>query len=390
MKKFLLSFLGSFLLLPADSFAALRYRSGTEVMTENSEAVEFQYQTFTRKLSYDEEGVELIPAEGESFSVDDWTVKYTRGIFSEFETSFLTKFRTVKSEAPNSNATNSGLESIGLEGKYVFLSDRKFKNAFELHFKKAMYTNLLYDIANPPPFDKVSLGDDGLEIGVDYLVTYFAKYWKYDFKFGYNKPSSQLSSELVYNAEAVYSLTKFFLLTGIGGIHSLKTDPYTDTPILKPLIGSGNSRLFNSINREKMYLYAGAQYAIGDFIIGLKGETILSGRSTDKGNTISLNVRWEKNEIPSTPQFVKQNYFAEGFVEKVSTSGNMVKINIGFVDKLDRGNNVDIFDINNYARGRPIATGTIIEVGPKWSIVKIDKRFNQSPIKVAYLIKAYY
>lgn len=393
MKKFLFSFLSIFLLLSIDSFASLSHRSEAEILSVNSQAIDLQYQKFVKKASYDQTGAELISSEGDKFSVSDWKLKYTNGIYSQFEASTWANFRNVNSETQTSSAVNSGLESIGLGVKYLFFSKIKFKNALGLRFKKAMYTNMHYDNANPPPSDKVALGDDGLEMGVDYLITYFDKFFKYDFKLGYNKPAN-LSSELIFNAGAVYSFTYTFLSAGIGGIHSLNNDPYTDTPSLKPVISSGTSRLFNSINREKNFLYAGAEYAVGDFILGLKGESIFSGKSTDKGETISLNIRWEKNEIAQTSNGEvshagSENYFAEGFVEKVSKSGNMVKINIGSEKGLALGVHVDVFNINDDSRSHPMATGTVIKIGPTWSIVTINKRYKELPIQTAFLVKAF-
>ena len=396
MKKFWLSFTGSLLLLTVDSFAALQYRSEAEIMSEDSKAFEFQYSSFSKKTSYDQNGTELVSSSGDSFSVTDAIFKYSKGILPEVEGSVLANLRTVKSASVISSASNSGLESIGFEAKYLFGSSKRYNDTFGLHFKKAMFKNNRYDISSPPPVDKVPLGDDGLEYGADYLLTYFDKYCKYSFKFGYNNPSASLSSEIVYNAEAIFSFSKLSLLAGIGGITSLKNDQYTAKPLQKPMIDSGNERLFNSINREKKYLYAGFQFNIYNFSIGLKGESVFSGKYTDAGNTISFNIRWEEDKnlpelLPteSSKGLNQKNYLAEGFVETVSKSGLNIKINIGTENQIVDGMNVDIFNINDYKRGHPMATGTVIETSAKWSIVKITKKFNQLSVKIAYLVKVY-
>lgn len=395
MKKLFLCIFGSSLLFTTEAFAIQQRRNAAEVMPLNSQAIELQYQTFSKKSSYDEQGTELILSSGESFSVNDWTLKYSKGFYPNFEGTFLTTFRSVKSESLNASASKSGIESLGAEGKYLFKINKKFKSAAGLHLKKAMFTNTHYDTSTNAPLDQVALGDDGLEYGIDYLATYYDKYLNYNFKFGYNKPSSNLSSELVYDAEAVYPIKTFFITAGLGGIYSLKNDPYTDTPNLKPAISRGNSYLFNSINREKVDLNAGVQYAIGEFIIGLKGETILSGKSTDKGNTIYFNVRWEDNtsqpkiQQEATPFDFADKYFAEGFVEKISNSGNFIKINMGQDRQIQTGTYVDVFSLNNYTKGIPIATGKVIKVGPNWSIVNLEKRPSKSLIQIGFLARFY-
>jgi len=406
MKTLFFSFLGSSLLLSATSSAALQHRSATDILSLNSKAFEFQNQNFFKNSSYDDAGSKVTVAEGEDFSVSDMTLKYSQGFYPKFEGTFLGTFRKVKSESTTSNATKSGPESVGFEGKYLFLNKKIVKSAAGLHVKKALYSNTRYDASTTPPANEVVLGDDGPEYGLDYLATYYDKYFKYDAKLGYNKPSSSLSSEILYNAEAVYSFKNYFILAGIGGIYSLKTDPHSDSPSLKPSISRGNSYLFNSTNREKSYLYAGTQYAFGNFIIGIKAETILSGRSTDKGSTISFNFRWENNvtktDVRPQPQSIRQKsqqenlpleftekHFAEGFVAKISNTGNLIRINIGSDQRLELGTRIGIFNINDYARGIPIATGRVMEIGNNWSIMRINNRLDQSTIEVGYLARAY-
>lgn len=362
-------------------------------MQRNSQAVELQGHFFKKSSAYDQEGVELVQAEGNTFSMNDWVLKYSRGYFKNFEGTILTKYRNIKSETGIANTSNSGIESIGGEGKYQFYNYNKFYHVLSVHFKKSMFTNTLYQSPDVPAADQLALGDDGQEIGADYLLTYYDKYSNYDFKFGYNKPSQNLSSELNYKIEGVYKLTDLFFIAGLGGIFSQKNDPYTDNPSGKPAISSGESSLFNSINREKNYLYAGIQYALGDYIVGLNAETVYSGRSTDKGTTISLNLRWEKNVTP--PKIVRvvqedfqsaPSYFTEGTVLKLSKSGNLVKISIGSNKQIIKGTSVHVFSPTST---EPLGAGVVIETGPDWSIVKFSSRSKQSPIEIGYIAKAY-
>ena len=387
-------FSGILLLFPFVTPAALQHRGVGELVPQNINTFEIQNSIFNKKLSYDEQGSELVSAQDETFSVSDWSLKYARGFLPELEVSFLVNYRSVKLSSSTTNAISSGLESLNFEGKYQIFADSKSKHLVGLHFKKAMFTNTQYDLANPPPTDKVALGDDGIGLGADYLITYFDKYFKYDFKLGYNKPASNLSSEIVYNAEIIKTFSKLFFFSGFGGIYSLKNDPYSNAPATKPSINSGNSRYFNSINRDEKYWYAGSQLALGSFIIGVKASTIVTGKSIDSGSTILLSLHYEKNESFENSELITkpelEDYFAEGFVEEVSKGGNIVKINLGSENHVEKDSHIDIFNIDDYSRGRPIiATGIVVEVGPRWSFAKIVKRFSQSPIHISYIAKAY-
>jgi hypothetical protein len=399
MNKTTLTILVSFLLLNTSTFASIQHRSGTEIMHEDTYALELQNQTFTRTSSYDQSGVTLPQDAGETFVVNDWILKYTKGLDSKLEASFFTNYRGVNYNSTLTNANNYGFEKIGFEGKDVFTVSNNYKMAIGIHFHKSLYTSIRAQNLATPLVDQQALGDDGFGYGLDYFATYFSSHnLKYDFKLGYNKPSNNLSSELPYNSEAIYSFKKLFLLTGFGGIISLKNDPYTGSPTLKPASSSGNSRLFNSINREKQYLYAGAQYTMGNCMLGIKGESVVSGKYTDKGNTISISLRWEDNEVlenTPVPKIVEatpdriQDYFAEGIVTKVATSGNMIRINIGADRRIAVGIRVDIFHLTDYANEHPLATGTVIEVGPQWAFVKLDNTANRATLHVDYPVRVY-
>jgi hypothetical protein len=397
MKKIIIALFFFFFVLHSPIInAKLHYRSGTDILLENSKAIDLQAEFFSKNSAYDETGLELVSSPGTEFKTSDWKLKYSFGYFKNFECAFSTNFKSVNSQTTIATASVSGIETVGLEGKYLFFASNKFSHAIGAHLKKALLTNTRYEFPNVAPADQVVLGDDGLEIGFDYYLTYTDKYFNYDFKLGYNKPSADLSSELIYNAEIVFKNSNLFLLAGLGGTTSQKNDEYTENPLLKPAISVGESRSFNAVNGERKFYYAGVQYAFGDYIVGLKGESIYAGRATDKGNTISLNFRWEKVTTPP-PKIVKyqeipkdpQKYFTQGFVGKISRSGNMLKINMGLKNQIVIGTKIDIFSTDNYTKGLPVASGAVIQVGPDWSIVKLSSRQKQSPIEVAFLAKAY-
>lgn len=129
--------------------------------------------------------------------------------------------------------------------------------------------------------------------------------------------------------------------------------------------------------------------------MGLKGETIINGKYTDKGNALSLNIRWEKNITPSiivrTSEIFQKfpTYFSEGSIEKVSQSGKMIRINTGLKNGLAVGTSIHVYSLGEGLKGDPIASGKIIEIGSNWSIVKIIDKTDQKPMEVGFLVKAF-
>lgn len=395
MIKYLFIFLIFPIIFSKSSLAALSGVAQTEILSDNSEIWDFQFKNFSQSSSFDSTGTKVDQNPGDMFTLHDWKIQYSKGIKERYEASSFLNYRSVKSETQSSSGVNSGLESIGISGKYLIHVDSIIRSAFGIHAKKALYNNTQYTTSFPPPSDKVALGDDGLEYGLDYFQTYYSKLKKFDFQVGYNKPSGTLSSEITYNFDVIFDVNKWSVLSGIGGILSLKNDSYSNALAQKPMIGSGNSRLFNSVNREMMNLHAGVQYPVNNFLLGFKMETVLSGKSTDKGNTFLLNVRWEPkktNNITTTisaNDFADHKYFADGFVEKVANAGEFLKINIGLDKNLYIGAKIDIFNIYDYAKGIPVANGEITQVDAHSSIVKIITKYSSNPIQMAYLVRVY-
>lgn len=140
-----------------------------------------------------------------------------------------------------------------------------------------------------------------------------------------------LSAELNYKLEAVYRFKKFALLGGVEGIYSLKSDEFTDVPASKALQSTGGTKLFNSVNRQKVAPYLGAHYSFDKFIMAVKGQTVMSGISTDKGNSMTLSIGWNSDGV--TPESVKidsfKEYHVDGSVLKVSARSNFVRIDQG-------------------------------------------------------------
>lgn len=392
MSKFLISFL---LLLVSSYFfsaqAAAVHRGGAELLNAKAYSVQIDASVFSMTGHYDDEGVEVSKLDGSSYRLIDTDLKISYGLSSNLETSLMAKLRNVNSSDGTIAASNTGPESVGVEAKYAFESINLLRYAIGLRYRQTLYTNTRYATSQIPPADEVILGDDGSEYGVDFYATYLSNPWKLDLKVGYNSPPNDLSSEVVYKAEALYKFTRLSLLAGIEGIHSLKRDQYTNEPTLKPLMSKGQSYLFNSLNREMTAPYIGVNYAFDKFLFGLKGQSVISGKSTDKGNIILAGLSW--NSIGVTSESVKidsfKEYHIDGSVLKVSARGNFIKIDQGLSTDVEKGAKFDIYQTDYFGGNVLVASGVAFEVGSDWAVIKLTKKYKEIEIKPGFAARGY-
>ena len=241
------------------------------------------------------------------------------------------------------------------------------------------------------PDDTLVLGDSGSEYGADLYMTYLQSPWKLDGKIGYSSPANFLSSEINYKLEIMHSFSKLALFGGVEGIYSLKQDEFSEEPGKKAVQKTGGTKLFNSINREYVAPYIGANYSFDKFIIGLQGKTILSGISTDKGNAISLSIGWNSDGI--TPESVKigsfKEYQIDGSVLKVSAKKNFVRIDQGISTDVEKGMKFDIYQTDYFGGNVLVASGVVYQVGPDWSVIKLLKKYKAVEIKPGFAARGY-
>lgn len=390
MSKFLISF---FLLsfFAFNSFAMAPNRGGAELLNPKAYSVLIEASVFSMDGHYDNTGAEIPKTEGSAFRMIDTDLKLSYGISSNLETSLLGKMRSVSSNDGTNTNDNSGPESLGIEAKYAFDPINNLRYALGLRYRQTLYTNTVYTSAQIPPSNTIILGDDGSEYGMNLYATYLANPWKFNFVLGYNSPPNDLSSEIIFKAEAVYKWTRLSLLAGIDGIHSLKRDQYTDDPISKPLMARGATYLFNSLNREMTAPYLGGHYAFDKFLLGLKAQTIVSGKSTDKGNTLLASLTWNSEGV--TPKSVKigsfKEYHIDGSVLKVSARGNFIKIDQGLSTDVEKGLKFDIYQTDYFGGNELVASGVVYQVGSDWAVIKILKKYKEIEIKPGFAARGY-
>lgn len=389
MHKFLSGVL--VLSLSAPVMAAGVHRGGAELLNPSAYSINANASMFKTSAFYDYEGVETELADGNEYSLMDVDLSVSYAVSKSFEISAMGRFRQVSSTVGETTNENSGPESLGVEAKYGFGPSGNLRYAIGLHYRQTLYTNGNYENATQIPADELVLGDSGSEYGGDLYLTYLGTPWKWDAKIGYSSPANNLSDEVNYKLEGMYRFTKLGVLAGVEGIYSLKNDEFTETPTLKAPQATGGSNLFNSINREKVAPYVGLNYSFDKFIMAVKGQTVMSGTSTDKGNTISLNIGWSSDGI--TPESVKVDSFKEyqvdGSVLKISARSNFIRIDQGLSTDVEKGMKFDIYQTDYFGGNVLVASGIVYEVGADWSIIKLVKKYKDIEIKPGFAARGY-
>jgi hypothetical protein len=373
MPKFLISF---FLIL-SSSFttaqASALHRGGAELLSSTA--------------IFDEDVVEKPFADGDSFKMIDSDFKISYGLSSNLETSFFFKWRNITAVNQTNSVSTSGPESAGVEAKYSFEPVGKVRYALGVHYRQTLYTNTIYPSQAAVPADTIILGDDGTEYGVSLFATYNNHPWKLDSTFSYVSPPNDLSSEIQYKFEGLYFFSKLSLMGGLEGIYSLSRNQLSQ----KPWMARGPGNLFNSLNRQYMAPYVGLNYAFDKFLLSLKGETIVSGRSTDKGNLVGLGITWSSGGV--TPESEKiesfKEYHIDGSVLKVSARGNFIKIDQGLSTDVEKGAKFDIYQTDYFGGNVLVGSGVVFEVGSDWAVIKLIKKYKEIEIKPGFAARGY-
>jgi hypothetical protein len=390
MRKILFS---TFLLLLAtNAFSYTLPRGGAELLNPKAYAINTGLMIFQRSGGYDVDGVEHVQAEGAKYQLIDLDFSLSYGVSKNLEITGLGRFRSVTSTLNDYTSKNSGPESIGVEIKYGFDPIGKARYALGAHYRQTLYSNATYDSSLQLPPDEVILGDSGSEYGVNLYMTYLMNSSvKWDTFFGYNSPANNLSDEVVYKFEGLFRFDKLAFLAGLEGSVSLKHDPFTETPLIKPVQSTGDTLLWNSINRERMAPYIGANYAFEKVLVGIKGQTVVSGKSTDKGSSFLISLGWSSEGI--SPESLKvgsfKEYQVDGSVLKISARGNYIRIDQGLSTDVEKGMKFDIYQTDYFGGNVLVGSGIVYKIGADWSIIKLTKRYKDTEIKPGFAARGY-
>ena len=378
-----------FLLLSTSAYASNYFPTEAEFLNESAHLIQVSSSYFSSKVYYDDQGVLTAMTSGDNFTLIDTNLKISYGISNQLQAALSARVRRVSSISGTYSLYKTGPESGAAFLKYSFPVTGNLKTAIGVRYRQTLYTATKYDVPQVAAPDEIVLGDDGSEYALDLFSTYHMGALKFIGNLSYQSPANNLSPEINYKLEGQYEFTHLVLLVGVDGIFSLKKDPYTmDT---KPRISRGSTHLFNSINREIISAYAGMNYSFKKFAMGISGQGVIKGVSTDVGNTIALNFSTGTEGV--TPESIKLKTFKEYQIDssvlKISSKGNLVRIDQGISNDVEKGMKFDIYQTDYFGGNVLVASGIVIDVGSDWSTIKLLKKFKQIEIKPGFAARGY-
>lgn len=359
------------------------YRGSAELMFEKGLMFQGDFTINETSATYDSEGTETELSDSQAFSMMNLDLGLSYGINNKFQVQGFTRLRKVELTNNDEITSSTGLESLGLEFKYMAFKLDKTKIALGAHYRHSMAKD-----ETDSNSDAISIGDLGAEFGASLYATYNSAPFKIDAKIGYNSPGEKLSDEIVYRLEGMYLFDSLGFFAGVDGVKSLQRSSEEGSFTSS---GGGISNYFNAPDREWMSPYAGAHLSFKDFIFTLKGKTVVSGVNTDKFTTIGVGVRWTKagNHNDNVKIDAFKEYAVDGSVLKISTRGNFVRIDQGLSSDVEKGMKFDIYQTDYFGGNELVATGFVHSVGSDWSVIQVTKKYKETVIKPGFAARGY-
>lgn len=370
------------------AWGQISYVPPGQVIKEGGTELKGTVRSWVSSSRYDLDAKEVPFESGESFSFIEGEFLGSYGLTKDLQFSFNANFRQNRADVLNSSnevesMTSTGLQGLGGMFSYGLEAVGRMYYTIEGFYKYRPYSNP--DFTGTDVTKDFVLGDDGGDFGGGLVMSY--RHPSQNFLSGrlhYRRPGKMLSPEINWQVEGALAWKYFALVAGVEGVQSLNQDAYTDEPSNKPVINTGGSQIYNSINRQYMAPYAGANIALGKkWRIEARYQTVMSARSYDTGSqiTVSLATRSEPNTVMLTDQMFKE-YELEATVAKLSPKKQFIIIDKGLSSDVRNGQRFDLFHFDYLGGNILLARAVVIQVNAEQAVLKITSRFsNKHPIK---------
>lgn len=387
MIRIIVLFLFSF-----SAWAQLSYVPKSLPLHESGNEFNIKLDYFQSLKNIDSNGNLIEFSEGEEYFRTDLNMSFAYGFTDDFQiklgaiTRANTSSQRIEDEVESFSA--SGLKSTYINLLYRLPKQENTEYTLEFEYETAAFTNEEFTGGDR---DSIILGDDGTSVAIGLNVTYYTQSQNFlTARALYRNPSENLSNEFFTQVEGVLAFNKFSMLAGVEYLYSLEQDAYTSEPEEKPQYQTGNTALYNSINRAWFAPYIGFNIALGTkWRFEFQAKPRLSGNSTDVGNNyiFTLARRNSKSSDYTLKYSTFKEYTIEAQVIKVSKTRESVIVDAGQIQGLEKGNKVDFFFFDYVDGNKLIGSGYVIKAGANKSMVKITKRFDKKRIEEGIIMR---
>tara|TARA_B100001971_G_C18268008_1_gene596089 strand:- start:24876 stop:26057 length:1182 start_codon:yes stop_codon:yes gene_type:complete len=374
------------------AFAEVSYVPKSLPLHDSGNEFNIRFDYFQSLKNIDSNGNLIEFSDGEQYFRADLVLSYAYGFTDDFQLKLGAITRSNSSsqriEDELETFSNSGLKSTFVNLLYRLPKQENMEYTLEFEYEAASFTNDVYEGGDR---DSIILGDDGSSVSIGLNVTYYTQSQNFlTARALYRNPSENLSNEIFTQVEGVLVFNRVSMLAGVEYLYSLDQDAYTNEPDEKPQYQTGNTSLYNSINRAWFAPYLGFNFAFNDkWRLEFLTKPRLSGNSTDVGNNylITLARRNSKSNNYELKYSTFKEYTIEASVIKVSKSRESVIVDAGQIQGLDKGNKVDFFFFDYVDGNKLIGSGYVVKAGANKSMVKVTKRFDKKRIEVGTIMR---
>lgn len=378
-----------FLLIPLMPMASAQmlYRPAGEIVPEKGFQIDVSASQYESTARIDDEGNEVAFDEGAGFAKTDVDFGVRYGFSRSLEFGLGGRYRMVKSTTEAQENTNSGLESYWASIKYPFTPTGNMRYAISGKVLQTSYTNTNYDTEGAIDSDDQVLGDSGTELSLTLDASWLRKKdHAFDASISYVMPANEMSAEVQYDVSTLWHFTRFAFGGGMNGVYSMGQDAREE----RSFQATGQTRMYNSVNRAFARAYGKAYYAFDSFRIGGFFGSTLQATSYDKGYDMGISItiasKGRDKKIDKVEAF--KEYDIEATVLKVSPRGKFVKIDHGIAQDVEKGMKFDVYQTDYFGGNTLVASGVVVEIGANWSIIKLAKIYKKVPIMKGFVARA--